>query len=132
MEDPQLMAKLGIFEQQVRALQEQMEAVEKAILDLTSLKNGLEEIKGKKDHEILAQMGRGIFVKAKLLSEDLIVDVGGKNFVNKDIKSTQKTIGEQLLKLNSIREELDEHLEKMNQEITKEILESQKKVKKTK
>tara|TARA_Y100000310_G_C20431721_1_gene691806 strand:+ start:202 stop:609 length:408 start_codon:yes stop_codon:yes gene_type:complete len=127
--DPELMAKLGMFEQQIRGIQEQMQAVEQAILDLSTLTKGLEDLKGKKDQEILAQMGRGIFVKAKLLSEELIVDVGGKNLVKKDIKSTQEIINDQLNKLNEVQAGLNENLEKINEEITKQILESQKKEK---
>jgi prefoldin alpha subunit len=127
MEDSNLIAKMGMYEQQIRYLQEQMEAVESAFLELTSLKSGLEEIRGGKEKEILAQIGRGIFVKAKITSEDLIVDVGGKNFVKKDISGTQKILKEQLKKIESIREELNINLEQMNEAITKEILESRKK-----
>jgi len=127
--NPELMAKLGMFEQQIKGIQEQMQAVEQAILDLTSLTHGLGELEGKKDQEILAQMGRGIFVKAKLLSEELIVDVGGKNLVKKDIKSTQEIINAQLVKLQEVQADLNKNLETMNEEITKEILESQKKAK---
>ena len=125
--DQELMTKFGMFEQQIRGIQEQMQAVEKAILDLTSITQGIGELEGKKDQEILAQMGRGIFVKAKLLSEELIVDVGGKNLVKKDIKSTQEIINSQLIKLEEIRTDLNQNLEGINEEITKEILEAQKK-----
>ena len=86
---------------------------------------GLDELKGKKDEEILAQVGRGIFVKAKLLSEDLIVDVGSKNFVNKNISDTKKLIENQLGRLNEIKESLSNSLEEINSEVTKIILNAQ-------
>jgi prefoldin alpha subunit len=125
--DPELMAKLGSFEHQIKGIQEQMQAVEEAILDMNSLIKGLEELKGKEGEEILARIGRGIFVKAKLLSEELVVDVGGKNFIKKDIPSTQEVIKDQLSKLNKIQEDLTGTLERMNEEITKTILDAQAK-----
>ena len=124
--NPELMQKLGMYEQQIQGIQQQMQAVEQAILDLNSLMSGLGDLKGKEGEEILAQIGRGIFVKAKLLSEELVVDIGGKNFVNKDIKSTQKIIEDQLTKLTGVQKELTGTLEKMNEEITQSILGAQK------
>ena len=79
----ELMFKLSMFEQQIQQIQQQLQAVEQGVAELTSLNLGLEEIVGSEGKEIMAPIGRGIFVKAKLLSEELIVDVGGKNFVKK-------------------------------------------------
>ena len=121
----ELIMKLGMFEQQMRQIQEQLQLVEQNTIELSSLSLGLDELKGKKDEEILAQVGRGIFVKAKLLSEDLIVDVGSKNFVNKNISDTKKLIENQLGRLNEIKESLSNSLEEINSEVTKIILNAQ-------
>lgn len=64
----ELIFKLSMYEQQIRNLQQQLEAVEKGILDMNNLNLGLDELIGSKDKEILAPIGRGIFVKTKLLS----------------------------------------------------------------
>ena len=121
----ELIMKLGMFEQQMRQIQEQLQLVEQNTIELSSLSLGLDELKGKKDEEILAQVGRGIFVKAKLISEDLIVDVGSKNFVNKNISDTKKLIENQLGRLNEIKESLSNSLEEINAEVTKIILNAQ-------
>ena len=121
----ELIMKLGMFEQQMKQIQEQLQLVEQNTIELSSLSLGLDELKGKKDEEILAQIGRGIFVKAKLLSEDLIVDVGSKNFVNKNISDTKKLIENQLGRLNEIKESLSNSLEEINSEVTKIILNAQ-------
>jgi prefoldin alpha subunit len=73
----------------------------------------------------LAPIGRGIFVNAKTLSEELIVDIGGKNFVKKSIPDTKKLIKEQLEKLEKAREELNGELDKINQDLTKTMVEAQ-------
>lgn len=126
-EQQELMFKLSVFEQQIQQLQQQSQAVEEAIKDLTSLSLGLDEIKGSKGKEILAPLGRGIFVKTKLLSEDLTVDVGGKNFVKKSVSETKKMIEDQMKKLEEVKGDLDKKLEEMSEELTKTIQEAQKK-----
>ena len=111
----ELIFKLSMYEQQIRNLQQQLEAVEKGILDMNNLNLGLDELIGSKDKEILAPIGRGIFVKTKLLSEELTVDVGDKNFVKKGIPDTKKIITEQ------IKKELNDSLDSLNQEMTSMI-----------
>lgn len=126
MSDQELQAKFQIFEQQIMQLQQQLQAVESAIMELSKLSIDLEDLKGNVDKEILSPIGRGVFIKTKLISEDLIVDVGGKNLVNKSIPETKKIIEEQIEKLKISKGSLDVELEKLNQEITKVFLEHQK------
>ena len=118
MEDQELIMKFGMFEQQIKQTHQQLQAVEQAILDVNSILVGLDELKGSEGKEILAPIGRGIFLKTKLISEDLLVDVGEKNFVTKDIGSTKKIIGEQIEKLEQAREELENSLNEINQALT--------------
>ena len=59
----ELMFKLSLFEQQIRQLQEQLQAIEQAIIETSSLKFGLDDIKGGKDKEIMASIGKGIFAR---------------------------------------------------------------------
>jgi len=123
--EQELMMKLGMFEQQIQQLQQQLEMVEKTIVELGSLSLGLEELKGKKGKEILAPIGRGIFVEAKLESEELTVDIGGKNFVKKSISETRELIEEQLKKLEDAKDELNNSLEEINGQLTKVFLDAQ-------
>ena len=115
-----------MLEQQVQQVQQQLQLVEQNITELTSLNFGLEELKGSKDKEILAPLGRGIFVKTKLLSEELTVDIGSKTFVKKNIEKTKKLIEEQIEKLEEIREQLALSLNEINEEASRLIEEAQK------
>ena len=125
--EQELARKFQIFEQQIRMLQEQLNAVEQTTIDLQTLDIGLEDLKDSKNKEILAQVGRGIFVKAKVTSDDLIVDIGGKNFVTKSIENTKEVLKGQIEKLNKIKEDLEGELDKINEEITNAFLEHQEK-----
>lgn len=123
-ENQELVIKLGMFEQQIQQLRQQLQAVEESIIEITSLNYGLDELENSTGKEILAPMGRGIFVKTKLLSDELTVDVGGKNFVNKSIPETKKIIENQIKKLNKIKEDLNRNIEEINQELIKTISEA--------
>ena len=129
MDERELQTKFQIFEQQIMQIQQQVQAVDQAIVEIGLLEKGLSDLIGKKDLEILSPLGKGIFTKTKLLSEDLIVDVGGKNFVTKSIPDTQKLIKEQLTKLQQVKGELEGELENINGELTKTMLEFQQNAK---
>jgi len=126
----ELLFKLSMFEQQIQNIQQQLQAVERAILDMNSLSLDLEELKGSEGKDILSSIGKGIFDKTKLISEELIVDIGGKNFVKKSIPETQKIVKEQIKKLEEAREELNKASKEINKQLTETMFEYQKKSKK--
>lgn len=114
----ELLFKFSMYERQIRELQQQIEAISRGIIELGSLNLGLDELVGSEGKEIYAPMGKGIFVKAKLISEELNVDIGGGNIVKKSIPETKKLIEEQMKKLEQIKEEMEKNLEQLGEEIT--------------
>ena len=125
--DEEINQRFRIFEREIAQIQEQLQAIEQATLDLSQINFGLDEIPKNKDSEILAPIGRGVFVKAKIISDELTVDVGEGTFVKKTIPETKKIILEQIEKLNNMRNDLENEMEKINQEITNIMQEVQKK-----
>lgn len=123
----ELMYKLAIFEQQIQQLQQQSQAVERGIIELGNLNFGLEELRGGTGKEIMSPVGQGIFAKTKLLSEDLIVDVGGKNFVKKSIPETKELIENQIKKLDEIKKDLQNSIDEIGREFEKVLSEEIKK-----
>ncbi len=130
-EQQELVFKLSMFEQQINSINQQLQAVEKAIIDMNELDLGLNEIKGKKDKEILASIGKGIFAKAKLISDELIVDIGGGNLVNKSIEDTQGIIKKQIKKLGEAKAELNKAQEDVNKQLSEVMKEYQEKASKS-
>ena len=125
--EQEILYKFSIFEKQVQELQQQIEAVERGIVDLNSLNSGLDELVGDTDKEMFAPLGKGIFVKTKLISEELNVDVGGGNFVKKSIPETKELIEEQIKKLGQIKGELEKNLEQLGEELTAMMSQAQEK-----
>lgn len=123
--EQELMMKFQMFEQKIQQTQQQMQIVEQALMDLTSINLGLNDLKGAKGKEIMAPLGKGIFVKAKLLSEELTVDVGDKTFVGKSIEETQSMITEQTTKLDEVKNQLEDVMKEINEDLTKTMIEAQ-------
>jgi len=111
------MFKLAMYEQQIMQLQQQIQAVEQAIVDLNSLNLGIGDLEGKKGKKIFASIGKGIFAKAELISENLLVDIGGKNLVKKSIPETKKLLERQIGKLKNAQKELNQCLEDVGREV---------------
>ena len=121
----EIIYKFSLFEQQMQQIQQQMQMIQNGISELNELLKGIENLKGKKDEEFLAHVGRGIFMKAKILSEDFIVDVGKKNFVKKNSEQTKEMIQKQMQRLNEMNNNLEDSIEGINQEMMKLIGEVQ-------
>ena len=126
-EQQEIIFKLSMFEQQIQQLQQQLQAIEQGIIEMNSLNLGLDELIGSEGKEVFTPIGRGIFAKTKLLSEELTVDVGGKNFVKKTIPEAKKIIDEQIKKLEDVKEEMNGNMEKINEEVLKIISEAKEK-----
>ena len=122
----ELIFKLSMFEQQIGQMQQQMQAIEHGIIDLSIIRSGLDELIEPEGKEIVAPIGKGIFVNAKITSEDLMVDIGGKNLVKKNVPETKKMISEQIKKLEEIKKELVKNIEKMGKEASCILEESEK------
>lgn len=128
-QNQELLFKFSMFEQQIKQLQQQLQAIEDGIMEMNGIDFGLDDIVGSINKEILSPIGRGIFLKTKLISEELIVDIGGKTFVKKTIPETKKIIKKQIEKLDKMKTDLDIQLDNINKELTKTMMEAQEKKK---
>jgi len=114
----EILQKLDFYEHQLNQLRQQFQAVEEGVVELNSLSMGLGEVDVSEGEEILAPIGRGVFVKAKITSKELVVDVGNRTLVKKDIPETKKIIEEQIFKLESLKKDLENNMEDIQGEAT--------------
>jgi prefoldin alpha subunit len=124
-DNQELIFKLSMMEQQIQQIQQQLQIVEQGIIELGGLNLGLDELIGKEGQEILAPIGKGIFTKAKLISEELLVDIGDKKFVTKSIPDTKEMIKKQIIKLDDVKKQLENALEELSAELTKTLKEAE-------
>ncbi len=123
MEDKQqeLIFKFSMYEQQIQQLNQQLEAVESAIGEIELLNSQLDDFKQGEGKEIFSPLGKGIFVKSKIMSNDFFVNIGERNFIKKDVDSTKETINKQIEKLEKIRDELNLKIEELTSELNKMV-----------
>lgn len=122
MDEQELAFTLNMFEQQITQLQQQIQVIDAGINELASLSLSLDDLKDAKGKESFSSIGRGIYVKSKLESDDLIVDIGNQNFVKKSIPETKELIQSQIEKLEKIKNEVEHSLEDIDKQLTSLIV----------
>ncbi|MBI2124244.1 prefoldin subunit alpha [Candidatus Pacearchaeota archaeon] len=91
----------------MQRLQEQFAALEQQRAEMIALGESIKRIKGAKGREILAHIGKGIFLRAEAACNDeLVVDVGSRVFIKKDIEGTGKIIEGQIGELENAKSSL--------------------------
>ena len=105
--------KLSMMEQEANKIEEQIKIVNQQVAELESLKLSVKKIDGS-EKEILAPLGKGIFVKSDIKDKNLFVNIGAGVVVKKKPEEVIGLIDRQLDELNNIREELVNALEGVN------------------
>ena len=100
--------QLQIIEQEANQLEQQLQLIEQNLAEMQQLKAGLDELDKSREKQILANIGKGIYIPAEIKSKELRVEVGNKNFVKKSILETKKIIEGEIEKLNSVKQQIVE------------------------
>ena len=115
MKQEQIM-KLQIIEQEAEKFNQQLKLIEENLSEFEELKSGLEELEKNESKEILANLGKKIYIPVEIKDKNLIVEVGQKTFVKKTIPEARKIIEEQIEKFNFGKEQITRNLEALQAE----------------
>lgn len=114
--------KVQMMEQEANQLNAQLQLIEQNIIEMQELVSALGEIEN--EDEIMANLGKRIFIPVRIKEKKLVVDVGKGNFVKKSIPDVKKIIEEQISGLMNRKgrimkglEELQEQMERLFSEI---------------
>jgi prefoldin alpha subunit len=106
-EQQEKLIRLSMLEQDAKQLEQQLVMIEQNIMELQILMASLDDIENAKEkEEMLSQIGKNIFVRTELLSKDLLVNIGAKTIVKKNIPETKRIIEKDISKLSELRERL--------------------------
>jgi prefoldin alpha subunit len=112
MEQQELLYKAMELRKQSEEVERNLQFVSEQIMELSNFKESLDVLGVEKEKEMLANLGRGVFVKAdRKKDEKLFVDVGAGVIVRKTPEETKKVIEEQIRKFNDVRVQLSAELE---------------------
>ena len=118
--------RLSILQEEARRLQEQVQLVNQETADLEIVKTGVDKLGEEKSEEILAPVGKGIFIKSKPLEKELFVNVGKGIVLKKTPKDAVKIIDKQVKQLQDLKKALINEIEKINVELQEVIIQAQK------
>ena len=115
--------KIQLMEQEVNQLNQQLQLIEENIREFGELISSLNEIENNKNKDILANLGKRVYLPVEIKDNNLIVDVGKGNFVKKTISETKEIANNQTEKLTEIKQEIMKRLEVLQEEINNLIVE---------
>ncbi len=115
--------KIQLMEQEVNQLNQQLQLIEENIREFGELISSLNEIENNKNKDILANLGKRVYLPVEIKDNNLIVDVGKGNFVKKTISETKEIANNQTEKLTETKQEIMERLEVLQEEINNLIVE---------
>jgi len=98
-------------------LNQQLQMIEQSVVEMQDLELSLVDLEKDESKDILANLGKGIYIPVEIKDKKLIVEVGKKNFVKKTIPETKDLITEQLTKLVAAKSQTLERLESLQKEI---------------
>ena len=115
--EQQQMIQMQMLQQEAEGLNQQLQLIQKNISEMQELGLSLEEIDKNENSEILANIGKNIYLPVEIKDRNLFVEVGKGNFVRKTILETKKVVDEQIKKFVVGREEIEKRLEELQQEV---------------
>ncbi len=114
--DQQQIMQFQMLEQEANKLSQQLQLIENNLCEIQGIREGLEEISKPETKEILANIGKKIYLPVEIKDKNLIIEVGNKKFVKKSIPETKKLIYEQISKIDHAKQEITNRLEDLQEE----------------
>jgi len=124
--DQQQIIKIQMMEQEVNQLNQQLQLIEQNIVELNELMASLDEIDKPENKEILANLGKKVFIPVEIKDKNLIIEVGKGYFVKKTVSEAKKVIEGENGKLIVGKGQIMERLEILQNEMNGMIMEIQK------
>jgi len=119
----ELILQASLFERQSQEIQSTLEFIDKQLLELEEFGSDLESFSKSSENQMLASIGKGIYVKSSLENKDLYVNVGAGVIVKKSPGDTERIVEGQVKKLKEARMQLSSQLESNNQALVNLISE---------
>ncbi|MBX4212618.1 prefoldin subunit alpha [Candidatus Pacearchaeota archaeon] len=109
--DQELILKASFLEQHAKESEQNLEMVRQQIAQLTEFLEHISSLADSSDKEMLASLGKGVYVKSSLAEKKLFVEVGAGVIVRKTPEETKKVIESQITRLNEVRVQLSSQVD---------------------
>lgn len=128
MEQQEAFIKLQMIQQESVALEEKLQMIDHQIQEMQAIQTSIAELERGKDEkrEILANLGKGIFIKTEVKEDKVFVNVGKDIVVRKTAKEAREILDDQVRKLVVGKEDIMARIEELQAEMRGIIGEAQK------
>lgn len=106
----EILMKASMLQQQSQELEQQLEFVNKQILELDDFSLSLKHLIGTDEKEMLSSIGKGVYLKTNLADKQLFVEVGAGIVLRKTPQETRKIIDDQIRRFIEMRTQLEAQL----------------------
>jgi prefoldin alpha subunit len=104
--EEEIMFKLHQAHEQSKDIEGKMQIVEQQISELQKFGQTLSDLGENPNKEILAPLGKGVFIKSDIKDDKLFVDVGSGVLLKKSVDEAKNIIEEQKNRLNGMKTHL--------------------------
>lgn len=126
MEQQQYMMQMQMLGQEAEKLEQQLQLIDQQTSELNAVLESVKIIQEGKNKELLANLGKGIFVRADLKEKDLLVNIGKDVIVKKTPEQTIRVIEDQLGKLAVGKEQFVARIAELQMEMQNLLLQVQR------
>jgi len=119
--DQELLMRLQMMHQQSQELEEQLRIVDAQMEELHAFKTNLGALETSKETEMLASLGKGVFIQTNIESKQLFVEVGQGYLVRKHPNEALTIIEGQTRRLGELRVQIEGHYEQLVRELRVQI-----------
>jgi len=127
MEKQEYLMRMGVIEEEAKQIEEQIGMIDQQSNELVQISKSLEQLWLKEENpEFLANLGKGIFIKAKALEKELFVSIGNGTVVKKTAKEAIEIITTQLRRASETKSELMSRINELQNEMQKLVEEAEK------
>lgn len=125
MEQQEYFMQVQMLGQEAERIEQQIQVIEQQVAELSAVKQSVESIRTSDDkREILANLGKGIFVKADLKDKELFINVGKDVIIKKTPEETIKVIDNETQRMMEGKsamisriQEIQENMQQLMQEM---------------
>jgi prefoldin alpha subunit len=105
-ESQELMMRASLIEKHLQELNDRIDYISQQITELEEFKNNLKFLKDAKNKEMLASLGKGIYLKSSCQDDNFFVNVGAGIVVKKTPEETAEIISSQIKNLHEAKTSL--------------------------
>ncbi len=107
----ELLMKAQALQNESQEVEENIKIINEHVEELTKFKENLDFLGKSDERDILASLGRGVYIKSRIADDKkLFVEIGAGVIVKKTPQETKKVIEEQLRKFAEAKMQLDTQL----------------------